>query len=206
LRIVNENIFETFQTCTEFGRITHFDIILISILTIFGSNGTIDTITQIITCSSQVQSVHRQFLAVEINLIFRLVIATADVNLSYTFHVQQFTFQTGGHAIGRRHIISVYLKIGTCLSRHTGIATSQNNLCFTELRISFQVLTHLIADCFQRNITVARVHQTDVEGNDMRTVVLHRSPSIIGICLTYSIVTYLHDVLIFSQPLISQFL
>ena len=51
LRIVNEDIFETFQTCTEFGRITHLDIIFISVFTIFRRYRTIDTVTQVVTGS-----------------------------------------------------------------------------------------------------------------------------------------------------------
>ena len=51
----------------------------------------------------------------------------------------------------------------------------------------------------------ARYH-TDIEGNDMRTVVLHGSPGIIRIGLPYGIVAYLHDTLILLQPLIGKFL
>jgi len=147
--IINKDVLDAFQTCTIFGCIAHFDIILIPVFTIFGSNGTIDTITQVVTGCSQVQSVHRQLLTVEINLILGLVVTTADVHLGHPFHGQQLTFQTGCYAISHRHIVSVYLKVGTCLSRHTCITTSQNNLCLAELRITFQVLTHLVADCFQ---------------------------------------------------------
>ena len=149
---------------------------------------------------------HRQLLTVEINLILGLVVTTADVHLGHPFHGQQLTFQTGCYAIGHRHIVSVYLKVGTCLSRHTCITTSQNNLCLAELRITFQVLTHLVTDCFQWDITISRVYQTDVEGNNVRAVVLHGSPRIIRVRLTYGIVTYLHDIFILRQPLVSQLL
>ena len=149
---------------------------------------------------------HSQFLTVEVNLIFRLVIATADVNFSHALHFQQFAFQTGCHTIGHRHIISVYLKVGTCLSRHTCITTSKDYLSLTELRISFQVFTHFIADCLQGNVTIARVHQTDVERYNVGTVVLHGSPCIIGVSLTNCIVTYFHNILILGHPLIRQFL
>ena len=44
---------------------------------------------------------------------------------------------------------------------------SKNNLRFTELRIFLQFLTHFITDLFQCNITIARIHQTDIERDNM---------------------------------------
>ena len=110
---------------------------------------------------------HGQFLTVEVYLIFRLVVTTADIYLGHAFHFQQFTFQEGCHAIGYCHIVSINLKVGTCLCGHTCITTSENYLRLTEFGIGFQIFTHLITDCFQRNVTIARVYQTDVERDNM---------------------------------------
>ena len=148
----------------------------------------------------------RQLLAVEVHLVFGLVIATADVDFGHAFYVQQFALQAGGNAVGFFHTVAIYLEIGGCLGRHTRITTAENNLCLTEFGISLQVFAHFLADCLQRNITVCRIYQTDIEGNDMRTVVLHGSPGIIRIGLPYGIVAYLHDTLILLQPLIGKFL
>ena len=145
---------------------------------------------------------HCQFFTVKVYLIFRLVVTTADVYLSHAFYFQQFTFQTSGYAVGYRHIISVNLKVGTSLCGHTCVATSEDYLCFTEFRIGFQIFTHLITDCFQSDITIARIHQTDVERNNMRPVVLHRCPGIIRVSLTDGVVADFHDVFIFRQPLV----
>ena len=145
---------------------------------------------------------HCQFFTVKVYLIFRLVVTTADVYLGHAFYFQQFTFQTGCYAIGHCHVISVNLKVGTCLCGHTRVTTTENYLCFTEFRIGFQIFTHLITDCFQSDITIARIHQTDVERDNMRTVVLHRCPSIIGVSLTNGVVADFHDVFILRQPLV----
>jgi hydrophobic/amphiphilic exporter-1 (mainly G- bacteria), HAE1 family len=109
-------------------------------------------------------------------------------------------------AIGSCHIITINFKVGTGLSRHTCITTSKNHLCLTKLRILLQIITHLIADLLQRDFTISRIHQTDIERNNVRTVILHRSPCIIRISLAYSIVTYLHYFLILCHPLIGQLL
>ena len=148
----------------------------------------------------------RQLLAVEVHLVFGLVIAAADVDFGHAFYVQQFALQAGGNAVGFFHTVAIYLEIGGCLGRHTRITTAENNLCLTEFGISLQVFAHFLADCLQRNITVCRIYQTDIEGNDVRTVVLHGSPGIIRIGLPYGIVAYLHDTLILLQPLIGKFL
>ena len=148
----------------------------------------------------------RQLLAVEVNLVFGLVIATADVDFGHAFHIQQLTFQTGGNAIGLLHAVTVDLEVGGCLGGHTRIAAAEDYLRLAELRISLQVLAHLVADGFQRHVTVARVYQADIKGDDMRTVVLHGSPGIIRVGLSHGIVTYLHDAFILLQPLVGQLL
>ena len=186
--------------------ITYFNIILITIFTIFRGNSTIDTITQISAGSSQVESMQSQFFTVKIYLILRLVVATTDIYLRYSFYIQQPSFQLSSYAIGSCHIITINFKVGTGLSRHTCITTSKNHLCLTKLRILLQIITHLIADLLQRDFTISRIHQTDIERNNVRTVILHRSPCIIRISLAYSIVTYLHYFLILCHPLIGQLL
>ena len=148
----------------------------------------------------------RQLLTIKVYLILRLVITTADVDLGHTFHLQQFTFQAGGNAVGFFHAVTVHFKIGRCLGRHTRIATSENDLCLTEFRIGLQVFAHFITDSFQRNITLIRVYQADVEGDDVRTVVLHGCPGIIRVGLSHRIVTYLHNTFILLKPLSGQLL
>ena len=147
-----------------------------------------------------------QLLTVKVHLIFGLIILTADVHFTHTFHLQQFLFQFGWHFVRSGEVVTINLKVGTCLSRHTCITTSQNNLCLAELRITFQVLTHLVTDCFQWDITISRVYQTDVEGNNVRAVVLHGSPCIVRVGLSHCIVTYFHNALILGHPLVGQLL
>ena len=106
---------------------------------------------------------HDRFLTVEVDLIFRLIIATADVHLTHSGNCQQLTLQVGRHAVGHCHIISIHLKIGTGLSRHPRVATSKYNLCLAEFRIGFQIFTHLVTDSFQCDITITRIYQTDIE-------------------------------------------
>ena len=84
-----------------------------------------------------------------------------------------------GYNVGFFHTITIYLEVGTCLSRHTRVATTQDHLCFAELRIFLQVLTHLVADLFKADVTISRIDQTDIERNDVGTIVLHRGPGIV---------------------------
>ena len=177
--VINKNVLDTFNTGTILRCITHFDIVFVSILTILGGNGTIDTVAQIVTGSCQVQSVQSQLLTIEVYLILWLIITTADVYFRYTFHIQQFTFQTCSYTVGFFHTITIYFEVGTCLSRHTRVATTQDHLCFAELRIFLQVLTHLVADLFKADVTISRIDQTDIERNDVGTIVLHRGPGIV---------------------------
>ena len=120
-----------------------------------------------------------QFLTIEVYLILGLIVTTADVDFRHTFHIEQLTFETCSYAIGFLHTITIYLKIGTCLSRHTCVTTTQDDLRFAELRIFLQIFTHFVTDLFKADITITRIDQTDVERYNVRTVILHRGPGIV---------------------------
>ena len=146
-----------------------------------------------------------QFLTIEVYLIFRLIILTADVYFTHTFYIQQFLFQFGRDFIRSSKIITIYFKVGTGLGTHTTGTTTQNYLCLIQLGIGLQVFTHLITDRFQLDFTVTRTHQTDVKADNMATIVLHGSESIVRISLSHRIVTNLHHTFVTLHPLFRQF-
>ena len=109
---VKQDILYIGQFCTILGSITYLYIILLTVLTEIGCGGTVYAVTQICGCGREVQTVLSQFLAVKHNLIFRLVVVTAYVSLTYAGHILHGGQEIGGHLIGLTKVITVNLKLG----------------------------------------------------------------------------------------------
>ena len=104
-----------------------------------------------------------QLLTVEIYLIFRLIVFTADVHFAYTFHLQEFTLQFGSQTVGSFEIIAIDFEVGSGLTTHTATATAEEHLSFVEFRVELQVFTHFVTYLFQADFTVNHTHQADIE-------------------------------------------
>ena len=95
LSIIDENILYVGNRGAEFRGIHHFDVIFLSIFAEVACRASIDAITQVIGCGGEVEPVDCELLAVEVNLIFRLIVCTRNDDVGSSRH----TFEDSLHAL-----------------------------------------------------------------------------------------------------------
>ena len=141
-----------------------------------------------------------QLFAVEVYLILRLVVLTADVDFAYSFHVQQLAFQFGSHLVGMLEVVSIYLEVGRSRTAHAALLSAHDDLCLVQFGVTLQVVAHLVADGFQRDVTLFGADEADVERDDVAAVVLHRGEGVVRVGLSHCIVAHTHDALVAFHP------
>ena len=132
---------------------------------------------------------------------FRLIVRTGNHALANTWQRGHRVLENADQRVRLSQIITIDLKLSRGLTTHTLLAAFDDVL-LDQLRISLQVLTHLLADIVHREVhqTILHLVHRDVERDDVRTIVTHGSKGIVGIGLTGREVTSLEHLLVDSTP------
>ena len=111
-------VLQVLDAGTELGSVHHFHVIFLAVLAELRGRGAVDAVTQIVRGRRQVNAVHGQFLAVEVHLIFRLIVGTRYDDVGGTLDAGQRAFELLCHGVGLLEVIAVDLEVYRRLSAH----------------------------------------------------------------------------------------
>ena len=117
-------------------------------------------------------------------MVLRRVFVTRDSNLGAhgqrLHHIRHLLRQL----VGRIEVVTVNLHIDSTLARNAALRSRHVDVVGAYLGILVQDGTHAVADLGKGAFALGLLHQRNVHRDIVRTVVLHRGESIVGIGLT----------------------
>ena len=163
------------------GAVIHdLDVIFFAVFAEARGYAAVDAVAKGCCGSLKVESVHSELLAVEVDLIFGLIVASRDHDVGRSRQFEKLTFETGGHRVGQGEVIAVDLEVDGGLSAHSASHSAYADLSFLELGIVLEVFAHHCGELDARSVAVAGVGQAHVHRDDMRAVVLKRRESVVA--------------------------
>lgn len=118
-----------------FRLVHHLDVVLLAVFAELGRDCAVDAVTQGVCHGLHVQPVHGQLLAVEIHVVFRLVVSTGYGDVGGAVYAFENLLEGGCHGVGLGEIIAVDFEIHRVLATHAhASAAAHVDLCLLELR------------------------------------------------------------------------
>ena len=109
-RSIDNDVLDVLRACTELPVVDDADVVLLAFLTVEGSHGTVHRGAESRCGRRGVKAVESQLCPVEIHLILRSVVVTAEDNLREVLVVQHLALNLSGHAVGLVEVVAVDLK------------------------------------------------------------------------------------------------
>ena len=181
------------------GRIVHhLDVIFFAVFAETRSSGAVDAVAQICGCCLEVEAVNGQFLAVEVDLIFRLIVRARYEHVGCAGYVLKHCLETLCHGVGEGEVVAVDFVVDGRLAAHA-CAASHLHLRFLVLRVVAEVASHLARYLNDAAFALSRVGEANVHGNDVRAVVAQGGERVVAVGRACGVV-YHGDFRIFFAP------
>ena len=188
--IVDDDIFNVFDAGSESRSITDSDIIFFTILSIVRAYGSAHCSTYGSSGSSGVKAIGSKFHPVEIYLILRSILVTAEGNLRECRISEHLLTKFIGNHVGGLEVVSVNLHVHGSSATHTARTFRYGTLMY--FRVIAQVSTDNVGNLTGRAFTVFHTSEVDAHRNDIGAVGLHTCERVVRVCLTEGVATYLN--------------
>ena len=112
------NVLEVFEGGTVLLVEHHLDVVFLAIFTILRGSGAVDAVAEHLGYRSEVEAVEAQFLAVEVYLIFRLIVAARDHHVGGALDAHKRLLEHACHGVGGCEVVAVDLEVHNRLATH----------------------------------------------------------------------------------------
>ena len=177
-RAVEEDVLNVLNGGAELGSETHLDVVLLAVLAVVRGGGAVDAVAEVGGGGGHVEAVTGEFLAVELDVVFGLVLVAADAHLGHAGLFLQFGAQHLGHGVGLGEVPAIDLEGHGALSAHARAAAGADGEALN-LGTAAEVLTDDGGNVEGGHLALAGVLEADVVGDDVGAVALHGGEGVV---------------------------
>ena len=199
-RIVNHDVLHILDAGAELRRIADADVVLLTVLPVVGTHRTIDGRTESRSGCRGRQAGEGEFLAVEIHLVFRGVLVTAEDHLGEVRIVEHLLADLTGQGFRLGEIETVdFQGDGRSTAHHTH---TFGDIELVEFRELTEVGTDDIRDFSRRTLAARLAADVDVHRNQVGTIAPHTGEGIVRVGLAEGVAEHLDLRDILLDPLV----
>ncbi len=190
--VVEQDVLDGLDALALVGVVQDLDVILVAVLTEVTCRGAVDAVAQGVGRRAQVQTVDGQFLAVEVHLVFWLIVRAADVDVGRAWDGLQDALEALRHGVGLLKVVAVDFVVDDRLSAHAAASHAAHvHHVFLEFGVVPEVLAHESGNLHDAAFALRGVHEPDVHRHDVRAIVAHRGIGVVAARLTHGVVEHL---------------